>query len=307
MGIETGIAWADHTKSPWEGCQRVHTGCEHCYAEARNRRFGGRYWGPESVRRVTPASSMKELYKWNRLALAAGEYRRTFPSICDPFEAFHGDMVDSKGKVLDECMPFVRQRFFKVVEETRGLFHILLTKRPQNVLGMVPTKWLESPPANVIICASASDQGTMEESLDTLLDWPGYKGLSLEPLVGPAFSFEDAGGIGEIDWVVVGGESGGKARRCYAHWIGLIVSMCEAREVACYVKQLGSNAWAYEEPGPSQCGCREWDCPHQASTGPLNRIVTKHPKGGDPAEWPASLRVQEYPAFMQALPPVAST
>lgn len=39
MGETTGIAWTDHTWSPWRGCARVSPGCEHCFAEALSRRF----------------------------------------------------------------------------------------------------------------------------------------------------------------------------------------------------------------------------------------------------------------------------
>lgn len=52
MSENSNIEWCDHTWSPWEGCQKVGPGCDHCYAEARNARFGGGTavnWGVEHL------------------------------------------------------------------------------------------------------------------------------------------------------------------------------------------------------------------------------------------------------------------
>ena len=68
-----------------------------------------------------------------------------------------------------------------------------------------------------------------------------------------------------IDWVIVGGESGPRARACELPWISDIVDQCKRSGVPVFVKQLGAAAG------------------------------TKHPKGGDPDEWPSSIRVREFP------------
>lgn len=55
MGENSKIAWTHHTFNPWVGCQRVSPGCEHCYAEALDKRWGGALvdgaktlrWGPK--------------------------------------------------------------------------------------------------------------------------------------------------------------------------------------------------------------------------------------------------------------------
>ncbi len=89
-----------------------------------------------------------------------------------------------------------------------------------------------------------------------------------------------------IDWVIVGGESGSKARPCNVEWIESIVAQCRGADVPCFVKQLGANP--RETPSPED--------DEYADTGmlvPMYRI--KHPKGGDPAEWPERLRVREFP------------
>jgi protein gp37 len=76
--------------------------------------------------------------------------------------------------------------------------------------------------------------------------------------------------------VIVGGESGPKARPCYVTHVRTIVSDCRAAGVPCFVKQLGSNAY-------ETCG----------STA--RRIKTADRKGGDPAEWTEDLRVRQIP------------
>jgi protein gp37 len=81
----------------------------------------------------------------------------------------------------------------------------------------------------------------------------------------------------KIDWVIVGGESGNKARPCSFHWIRSIVRQCKAAKVPVFVKQLGSNPiWG-------------------SGQEPLIQLVVKNRKGGDMQEFPKDLRVREMP------------
>ena len=87
--------------------------------------------------------------------------------------------------------------------------------------------------------------------------------------------------------MIIGGESGPGARECDVKWIRSIVKQCKDAGVPCFVKQLGKNFIAWnpvmlaEEPGHPE----GW---------PSMRGI-KDPKGGDPTEWPADLRVREVP------------
>ena len=68
MSENSKIEWCDHTFNPWEGCQKVGPGCDHCYAEARNARFGGGTavnWGPGAPRRRTSTANRKKPTDWN--------------------------------------------------------------------------------------------------------------------------------------------------------------------------------------------------------------------------------------------------
>lgn len=66
---ETKIEWTHFSFNPWEGCQKVGPGCDHCYAEARDHRFtGGAHWGPHASRRRTSAANWLKPHTWNRAA-----------------------------------------------------------------------------------------------------------------------------------------------------------------------------------------------------------------------------------------------
>lgn len=68
MTDKTNIEWADSTFNGWEGCTKVGPGCDNCYAENRNARFGGgesANWGPGAPRRRTSASNWQKPVKWN--------------------------------------------------------------------------------------------------------------------------------------------------------------------------------------------------------------------------------------------------
>lgn len=100
----------------------------------------------------------------------------------------------------------------------------------------------------------------------------------------------------QIDWVIVGGESGDGARPCSVEWIWDIQMQCKDAGVACFVKQLGAlpvteNANIFD--WPEGVKFEAWIGPGAASA----RLALKHPKGGDSKEWPEELRVREFPAL----------
>lgn len=114
-----------------------------------------------------------------------------------------------------------------------------------------------------------------------------------------------------VKWVIVGGESGPNARRCHADWIRAIVTQCARAKTACFVKQLGAhvidvNGVAEFEGlngvGEYHTSERAWplgtdakDLGESTTYGAEFEVVKKHPKGGDPSEWPLGLRVREFP------------
>ena len=107
MSENTSIEWVDHTFNPWEGCQKVSPGCDHCYAETRNARFAGGTainWGPGAPRRRTSAANWKKPIAWNSAAAnfmaAHGRRQRVFcASLANVFDnevdpAWRVDLLD---------------------------------------------------------------------------------------------------------------------------------------------------------------------------------------------------------------------
>lgn len=169
------------------------------------------------------------------------------------------------------------------------------------------------PPANVWVGTSVEDQKRAEERIPELLNIPAaVRFLSVEPLLGAVnvapfllsdydkrcFDSQmivslDTKTDNKVNWVIVGGESGPKARPCNVSWVRDIVEDCNSYGCPCFVKQLGAVPY--------------WDCvgglgtwaPHvrffRGKQG--DSIKLQHPKGGDPAEWPEDLRVREFPSL----------
>lgn len=179
-----------------------------------------------------------------------------------------------------------------------GLDWLLLTKRPEN-WRLVP----EDVRPLVWLGTSASDQETLDSACERLVATAGFRltFLSLEPLVGPVdlsewlpspdgFYDTPEGPVHRNDWphcpfpgwIILGGESGPKARPCREEWVAKAVEQIEeAWGVTAFVKQMGS-VWASE---------------HRATTtNDKGEVVPDH-KGGDPKNWPEHLRYREFPTF----------
>lgn len=294
---DTKIEWADHSWSPWIGCTKVSPGCQNCYAEhLMDKRMGRVNWGKGNARKRTNQAYWKQPFKWDRIAfMETGDpelYRASvFPSLCD---------------WLDPEVPLEWfADFLALIQATPNLRWLLLTKRPEQFgdriwklyrtaciandpHGVMPMvgQWHVggNPPSNVAIGVSTEDQQRWDERVPLLLQIPArWRFVSVEPMLGPitmALSRRGHKGAGERcmlpvpTQVIFGGESGPGARQCSVEWIRDCVRQCREAGVAAFVKQLGSQPVGFGEVLPSQ-------------------FRIKHPKGGDPSEWPEDLRVRE--------------
>ncbi len=72
MVENSGIEWCDNTFNPWWGCQKVSPGCDNCYAETLDKRFGGGHWGPGAERRRTRPENWNKVRVWNGLPTDRG-------------------------------------------------------------------------------------------------------------------------------------------------------------------------------------------------------------------------------------------
>lgn len=184
-----------------------------------------------------------------------------------------------------------------------------------------------TPPSNVWIGTSVEDQTLANQRVPALLRIPArLRFLSVEPLLGEidlsgflwgkdpvcvecprdadcvhGWHTRKANDQPSLDWVIVGGESGRGARPCNVDWVRSIVMQCADAGVPCFVKQFGarpvtSNANLYDFPESVEL--REpWDDLQGSNADGFAaaRIALKHPKGGDPSEWPEQLHVRQFP------------
>lgn len=186
-------------------------------------------------------------------------------------------------------------------------------------------------PRNVWIGTSVEDQTRANQRVPALLKIPArVRFLSVEPLLGPVILNHidaDAGGhewcqidalagrqtdmgrpcqdVPKLDWVIVGGESGRGARSCNVDWVRSIVTQCADAGVPCFVKQLGARVIDRNDRGfEGDSGPSGWPMDTDTSDtiepgvyqGKPILVRLKHPKGGDPSEWPEELRVREVPS-----------
>lgn len=266
MAEITGIAWTDATFNPWIGCTKVSPGCDHCYAEALDKRHrwqGDTHWGPGKARVRTSAANWRKPLTWQKHAergfLPDGKtpHGGRSPRV---FCASLADVFDNEAP--DEW----RRDLWDLIEQTPALSWLLLTKRIGNVMRMLRTMdWAASPRWNVWIGATIVNQEEADRDVPKLLATPArVRFVSYEPALGPVDWTKFPG----LDWIIVGGEStqGAKAREFSIRWAENTIADARAIEAAPFVKQLGAT------------------------------FGLKDRAGADPAEWPSNLRVQEFPA-----------
>jgi len=230
MARDSKIEWTDHTFNPWWGCTKVSPACTNCYAETFSKRVGLRVWGDRADRRFFGDQHWGEPIRWSRQAERDRVRRRVFcASMADVFED-RGD--------LDPW----RARLWSLVDDTPSLDWLLLTKRPSNVTKMVP--WAAAWPHNVWLGTTVENQEWAEKRISSLVANPAVvRFLSVEPILG---SLDLSRWAREIEWVIVGGESGHHARPSQPAWVRLIRDQCVASGIAFFFKQWGD--WMPGDP-----------------------------------------------------------
>lgn len=251
MSENSKIEWTDHTFNPWEGCQKVGPGCDHCYAETRNARFGGGTainWGPGAPRRRTSAANWRKPLHWNAVHsnfhYQHGRRQRVFcASLADVFD----NAVD----------PAWRADLFALIRQTPNLDWLLLTKRIGNVPSMLAAIGVAHLPGNVWLGATVVNQSEADRDIPKLIAIEArFRFLSMEPLLGPVDlerpmpgpDLDQGSGAkicqpwkiqSGIDWVIVGGESGPGARPMHPDWARDLRDQCAGAGVPFLFKQWG--------------------------------------------------------------------
>lgn len=282
MGDKTGIEWTDATWNPLAGCTPVSEGCRNCYAATMAYRLAA--MGQEKYKgTVKIASDGRKVFNGHiNLAPEVLEQplrwkkpRRIFVnSMSDPF---HAAVPDSYIERVFQAMTQAHWHTFQV-----------LTKRPERMRQLM-TAWGQ-PPANIWLGTSVENQAAADERIPHLLATPAVvRFLSCEPLLGPVeltpWLWEEAGPgwagrnpSPDLSWVIVGGESGPKARPMHPDWARGLRDQAQAAGVAFHFKQHGEWAsWPDAVPFNEKTQCYQFpgtDTPHL----PVYR-VGKHAAG----------------------------
>jgi protein gp37 len=316
----TGIEWTDDTWNPIRGCSRVSAGCMNCYAETTAHRFSGEglpYEGLTNDKGV-----------WNGRVVVVEEHMNDPLHWMKPRRVF----VNSMSDLFHEGLTFhTIARVFAVMHLAQRHTFQVLTKRPHRMAAWFEwmntdegrATWLRFivgipdgpaegwscawPFRNIHLGVSAENQATLDERVSVLRRVPAaVRFVSAEPLLGP-LDLERGGWAlhrpitspsGEtlpgLDWIIVGGESGHGARPFRIEWARDIVDQCRAAGVAVFVKQLGSRCeWGLRGPFGFPLPVRV--SREYRDGAPYDVVHLAHHKGADPDEWPADLRVREFP------------
>lgn len=240
MAENSKIEWCHHTDNLWQGCSKVHAGCDHCYAETLAHRWGNDIWGNDKPRKMTK-SAFPDLDKFQKIAAASGETHRVFVgSMMDIFEK-PMPLIDSEGsEVAGITTENLRSDFFERIHKGRypNLLFLLLTKRPSNIIKYIPVSWRTNAPSNVMFGTSISDQKSADTLFPQLMGEAGYKFLSVEPQIGAVSLSRLFHEYGVPNWVIQGGESGHHKRPFDIEWAHSMRTECHQWNVPYFFKQI---------------------------------------------------------------------
>lgn len=213
---QSSIEWTEMTWNPVTGCTKISSGCKYCYAEVMAKRL-----------QAMGIEKYKDAFK-----LRIHEDALTIPYTWKKQKIV---FVNSMSDLFHKDVPFeFIQKVFKVMNENPQHTFQVLTKRADRLLKLhSKLHWTH----NIWMGVSVED-ARVRHRIDLLSQTNARtKFLSCEPLIGPLPNMN----LGDIDWVIVGGESGKKARPMNENWVLDIMDQCKDSNVAFFFKQWGGT------------------------------------------------------------------
>ena len=231
MASDSSIEWTNSTWNPVTGCTKISPGCKHCYAERM-------------------AHRLKEMgvakYSQGFLPTIHVDSLRLPLSWKKPQIIFVNSMSDL---FLQEISDDFIQDTFRVMNEAHWHTFQILTKRSERLADLShELKWTE----NIWMGVSVENREYLSRVDDLRKTEAHIKFLSIEPLLGPIPDLD----LSDIDWVIVGGESGHGARPMKEEWVLEILEQCQEYKVPFFFKQWGGVQ--KKKTGRSLLG-RTWD------------------------------------------------
>ena len=214
MATSSPIEWTEATWNPVTGCDKVSPGCAHCYAERMAKRLQA--MGQRNYARGFEVALQEQMLD---LPLRWRRPRRIFVNSMS--DLFHSRVPDT----------FI-QRAFSVMRKADWHEYQILTKRSERLVELDG----ELPWAPHVWMGVSVENARFVHRIDHLRRTHAHvKFLSIEPLLGPLPLLDLRG----IQWVIVGGESGPRARPMQHSWVLDIRDQCRAAGVAFFFKQWG--------------------------------------------------------------------
>ena len=210
------IEWTEQTWNPTAGCTKVSSGCKNCYAETMAKRL-----------QAMGVEGYENGFKFTLVPSRLNHpYKRKKPTVF---------FVNSMSDIFHEEMPDeYLEQIFDVIRDTPHHTYQLLTKRADRMLEYFTKNEI---PKNIWLGVTVDNRKHGVPRIDKLRNIKAtVLFLSVEPLL------EHLGEIDltNIDWVIVGGESGPKARPMDKEWVLDIKRQCEEKDVAFFFKQWGT-------------------------------------------------------------------
>jgi protein gp37 len=231
MTCRTKIEWTESTWNPVTGCTKLSEGCRNCYAERMARRL-------KAMGQANYVNGFKVTLH-ERMLAAPLRWKR-------PRRIF----VNSMSDLFHEEVPltFIRQIFDVIAQCPQHIFQILTKRSDRLMEDGKSLPWPENIWMGVTV-ESADYTFRIDHLRQTRAK---TKFLSVEPLLGPIHDLD----LNGIHWVIVGGESGPKARAMDPAWVRSVLDRCRVAEVPFFFKQWGG---ANKKKTGRQLDGRTWD------------------------------------------------
>ncbi|MGB4769809.1 MAG: phage Gp37/Gp68 family protein [Chitinophagaceae bacterium] len=213
---QSSIEWTEMTWNPTTGCDKISAGCKFCYAEVMSKRLQAmgveKYKDNFEVR--THESALNIPYTWKSSKIVF---------VNSMSDLFHKDIP----------LDFIKKVFSVMNDNPQHVFQVL-TKRAERLFELHnELKWTHN-----IWMGVSVENGKVRHRIDYLRRTRAkVKFLSLEPLIGPLDNLN----LTNIDWVIVGGESGRRPRPIKTEWVLEIQEQCKKSNVAFFFKQWGGK------------------------------------------------------------------
>ena len=214
MAGSSSIEWTESTWNPVTGCTKISPGCAHCYAERMAKRL-------QAMGQANYANGFEVTTHRHSLELPLKWRKRQTIFVNSMSDLFHSDVP----------VAFIQQ-VYDVMNRAKWHTFQVLTKRSSRLAALAPSlQWTE----NIWMGVTVED-AEYTNRIDDLRAVPAAtRFLSLEPLLGRMGGID----LTDIDWVIVGGESGPGARPMQEEWVLDIRDQCQEAKVPFFFKQWG--------------------------------------------------------------------